>query len=79
MPYSVWSRVRGCSARKVGDVSKCCISGLQAAMSSDQSASPMARKDVTALLTLRLSAASSASCWVSVVARSGRAWCSQAW
>ena len=52
------------------------ISVLLRATMSGQSASPMVRSEVTALLTLRLSAAWSAACCARWLARSGRAACS---
>ena len=59
----VWSRVPASSAANTGEPSISCISGLLRATMSGQSASPMARSEVTALPTLRLSAAWSAPCW----------------
>ena len=57
MACKVWSRVMVASASNIGEPSIKRISVLVRAMMSGQSASPMARKDVMALLTLRLSAA----------------------
>ena len=65
-----WRRAR---PRTPARSSISCISALVRATMSGQSASPMARSEVTALLTLRLSAAWSALCCACIAARSGSA------
>ena len=57
MRCSVWSRVGWSSAAKTGCVNISCMSKLLFEIRLAQSASPMLRNELTALLTLRLSAA----------------------
>ena len=76
MPCSVRSRVPECSASNRREPSIRRIRGLLRATISGQSASPIARSELTALLTLRLSAAWSAPCWLCTAGRSGNAPCS---
>ena len=68
---SVWSRVSSRSAAKAGELSISRVSTLVAATISGQSASPIERSDVIALLTLRLSAACAAGTRVWISARCG--------
>ena len=62
MRCRVWSRVVPSSASKMGSVNIKRIRALLPDTMLDQSASLMARSELTALLTLRLSAAWSALC-----------------
>ena len=74
MPCSVRSRVAVCSDSNSRELNIRRIKALLRATMSGQSASPIARSELTALLTLRLSAAWSALRWICKAAASGRAW-----
>ena len=77
MLCKVWSREATSSASNTGESSITRIKVLARATMSGQSESPMARSELTALLTLRLSAAWSAACCVRSAPRSGNPACTQ--